>query len=232
MNKQTLILFDVGGVLAKLNFNAFYKKGAEISYTTIEDFRQKFVSSKLMEKAAKGKISKKDYLNGLREILKRRDFTEEQLKEVAGLYCGKKISKTVKLKEEIIIKGYAASIFSNTNQVDLEILKSKYPEIYSTSAGIEKILSFQIGDLKRHSAMYERVKELGNFSKIIYIDDNYHYLENGVKYGWQGIWLTPFIDSSEVIRDTKNTDFSYGQIKVVNSIKGLISELKNFEVVI
>ena len=38
MNKQQLVLFDVGGVLLELNYSGLYEKGARLTKTTPAKF--------------------------------------------------------------------------------------------------------------------------------------------------------------------------------------------------
>src|ERR1700722_14333301 len=77
-------------------------------------------------------------------------------------------------------------IFSNTNHIQLNYIRNKYP-FFSGFDGY--ILSYEHGAMKPQAKLYEVVeRETGRRgSQILYIDDRAENIEAGAARGWQVI---------------------------------------------
>lgn len=226
---KTLVLFDVGGVLLELNYSKLYKAGAKVSGETTENFKQKYIVSRIEPRVLSGEISHPQYLQELRILLGNESLTEGQLAKIIRNAWGDKISETIELKKQIAEKGYSVGIFSNANQFAIDILSKEFPEMFETYNTGPKIYSYQIGDVKPNIPMYEAIQEM-RFNSIVYLDDNQDYVKKGLEFGWNGILFTPYVDNAEAIRSEKGHDNRKinPKIKVADSIEKLVSSLSDF----
>lgn len=223
MNKNKLILWDVGAVLLELDYNGLFDAGAKITGQSREQFKESYTGSKLEPKVLSGEISHEEFLQRLRGLLKDKSLTEPQLEIFFRNAWGSQINETVELKKKVHEAGYTVGLFSNINQFAIQILSKEFPDMFKTFGG-PKIYSYQVGATKEKPDMYEKVQSLG-FEKPIYIDDNATYVQKGAEFGWKGILFTPYIDKAEVIRAEKGQDIkkTNSQIKIAGSVKGLVS---------
>lgn len=229
---QTLVLFDIGGVLLKLDYSSFYERGAEYSGKTPTNFEEEYIKSGLEKGAINGTIKQEEYFERLQGLVSPTKLAPANLKDLISLFWTGQAEEVIETKRKVHKAGFSVGLFSNISDFGLEIIPKEYPEIFETYDG-PKVYSFKIGAGKPSPKMY-RAKEIQDFKKIIYIDDNESYVRTGVEqFNWQGIWFTPFIDKAESIRvdDTKNLvapTKSNENFKKANSIKGLEQALIDF----
>ncbi|MCX6707448.1 MAG: hypothetical protein NT001_04900 [Candidatus Woesearchaeota archaeon] len=225
--KDILILFDVGGVLLKLDYNRFYEAAARLSGTmNAGEFKNRFVESGIEFMAIKGEIKAADYLQRLREMISpQEDATDDELKRIRG-YCWKeRVDEAVSLKRRLHENKYSVGILSNISDFALETISSRYPEMLETyDRSSPRIYSFQIGSMKPELLMYQAIK---GYNKVILIDDKESYLRTGIEeFGWNGILFTPFIDEAEAIRSIHNNkEIPRDNFSVAGSMKELESSL-------
>lgn len=230
--KNTLVLFDVGGVLLKLDFNRFYKAAARLSGSmNTSEFKNKYVESGIEFMAIKGEIKAADYLQMLREIISpKKEIPNDELRRIIG-YCWKEqVDEAVSLKRRLHENGYSVGIFSNITDLALEIISSRYPEMFETyDESSPRIYSFQVGSMKPELPMYQSIK---GYDKVILIDDKESYLKTGIeKLGWNGILFTPFIDEAEAIRSIHhNKEKPANNFSTADSVKELELSLNELNI--
>ncbi|NOR85616.1 hypothetical protein GQ473_05860 [archaeon] len=227
--KKTLVLFDIGSVLASLDFDYFYAIGDCLSKT--KGFQKRYESSVIDKIAMEGKLSETEYLEELKKLINPIDeISLDLIAYVYNLCCKTQIDEMVQLKKEISKAGYSVGILSNMNSTIHKHLLNNYPEMLETyDEKSPSIFSYEVGAIKPDNKIYESIK---NFDKVIFIDDKQMYLKKGIdEFGWFGILFTPYIDLSETIRQihsdktqpTKN-------FKIANNMVELKIALNNFGV--
>tara|TARA_Y100000310_G_scaffold342034_1_gene443431 strand:+ start:3054 stop:3797 length:744 start_codon:yes stop_codon:yes gene_type:complete len=241
MNKDNqLILWDIGGVLVELNYGGMYAAGAKASGKSVEQFEQDYIDSGIEPLVLAGKMTHEEYQEKFREILNMPDATESELAEISSNSWKNQIDETVLLKKRLHESGYNVGLFSNIDDNAIKIIGSKFPDIFETWGG-PKIYSHHRGAVKPGLAMYEGVLKshcwVGhyhreNFDKVILIEDKAKYLQPGIeKFGWNGILFTPYIDSSEAIRQTEgseNISLSPKNFRQADNIQQLERALTDF----
>ena len=226
-NKKTLVLFDVGSVLASLDFDRFYATCQSLSKT--EGFQKRYESSLLDKHSMEGKLSENEFLEELKKLIDPKD--DISLNVVADAYklcCNAQIDEIVKLKKNIADAGYCVGILSNINLTMHKHLLKKYPEMLKTyNKDSPAIFSYHVGAIKPDNPIYESIN---NYDKVIFIDDKQMYLKKGIdEFGWFGILFTPYIDESETIRQLHSDEtYPTKNFKIANTIKELKQALKSF----
>lgn len=231
---KSLVLFDVGGVLLELNYSGLYRRGAELTGTTPEQFKQRYNDDGLELEAMTGAISNEEYQIRMKKMLGNPKMSCTELEANVSICWGKDIKPVVALKQRAYFEGNAlVGIFSNINQFGWEYLSRTFPGMFETfNPKAPRICSYLSGDVKPNFPMYNAAQKAAkklNCSKVILVEDKESYLKIGVeKFGWNGILFTPFIDTAESIRSTAghNDSFSSDKIKIANSVSELEKALR------
>ena len=231
--RDTLVLFDIGSTLLRINFKRFYKEAAELSKDKdSEGFEEAYINSNLPYRLATAEITTREFLEELRKIINpKRDVTDEELITVVGRQLEEPIGEMVELKRKIYEAGYSVGVFSNISKLNFSILSDRCPQIFETfDDASPRIYSYRIGSLKPEPKGYREVK---GYDNVIFIDDKESYLKTGIEqFGWKGILFTPYIDTSEAIRavHSDRTIPDSKAFKIANSVEEVIEALREFGV--
>jgi len=176
---DTLVLFDIGGVLVSLDFQSFYEKATSFSNSkqfTATEFKRRLIASRIDYLACKGFISEDAYLSKLRDIIQpSKKITNEVLKSIIQNAWKCQIDEMITLKQEIYEAGYRVGILSNITDLAFNQISKMYPLVFETyHEDSPKIYSFQVGSIKPEVTIYQNVKEYKN---VIFIDDRDVYLK-------------------------------------------------------
>lgn len=244
--EKTLLLFDVGGVLLKLNYGNFYKEAAKITNTTPEQFKQSYIKSKLEFETSRGIIPYETQQKKIRQLLNSPDISREELEEITTKVWGGELTQVVDIKQRAYFKNNGnvlVQIFSNIDRFAWEYLTRTYPRMLQNfRPDIPPICSYLIGETKPSLAMYKAGQssaEKHGCNKVILIEDKSEYLVPGIKnFGWWGIHLTINQDPDEAIKHeirqpaepNELTNSLRKNFKTANSISELEQALKNFGV--
>lgn len=231
MREKTLILFDIGAVLVRLDFRRFYKAAAQYSLFDVSAVEKLYQESSLEDLATEGKIDAQEFYQQLRTVLSLpASVSQEKLIYIIEQMWPGQIEKMVALKRELSEAGYAVGLFSNIGEFAHTILSKKFPNIFAVyNPNNPTILSYKIKAMKPEPAIYAAVPR---FSQIIFIEDKDQYLRMGIEnYGWYGIHFTKYIDKAEPDRKS-HADVGYHSEKLrnANSFKAVRQALMDFGV--
>ena len=239
--RKTLVLFDVGAVLLTMNFRRLYEGAAALSGAiTPEEFKSRYVESRIDILACKGLISRSESVERLRKLIGPREpVTDELIESLVDSCWLVPVREIVKLKQRVHEAGYTVGILSNITELALEQISRRFPEIFETFDGRSpRLYSCRLGAMKPELEIYRRVS---GYRKVIFIDDKDVYLEVPVRLlGWKGIWLTPWIDESESLRaahgecarDVSGVNYRSrsGNFRRADSLLELMGHLRDFGV--
>ena len=203
-NKETLILFDLGAVLVRLNFDRFFAaaarhakegiEGREGAATPVKDqLKMRYAKSGLDSGLNSGRLTTAQFCDGLRTI--GIDARDAELCALYPLILGAQIDETVGLKRRLHENGYSVGIFSNTSGLIVQVIRQRYPqmlEVYDPNS--PAIFSYKVKLVKPDARMFALIK---GYRRVIYIDDRDSYVLEGMRAGWQGIHFMAFIDHGE-----------------------------------
>ena len=204
MNQKIIILWDVGGVLHRLNYGNFYQKASKLSGNRLsaDEFKAEYTKHDLERQGLLGNISNDDYLKEIAKIIyPEGNYDINEIYNAVSLCFGPKIDEMIQIKRRLYQNAYTIGIFSNTTPLHAKIIRERYPEIYDTyDKSFPQIFSFNIHSIKPNPGMYEQIR---GYEKVIFIDDKESYLRTGIEqFGWYGILYTGAIDTTEAIRTT------------------------------
>lgn len=202
--RSTLVLFDVGAVLVKLDYKSFFDKAAKIRGCSREEFVQVYNTSNIEVDSMIRKMSVEENLEKVANLVSPGNpLPAEQVKALIKLNWPGKIDDVVDLKSRIFKAGYSIGLLSNISLFALETISNQWPDIFELyDDSMPKIYSYSVGTMKPHPKMYEQIK---GYDKVILIDDKESYLRTGIEqFDWTGILFTPYIDHAEAIRAQHN----------------------------
>jgi putative hydrolase of the HAD superfamily len=182
VDKIKTIIFDIGGVLVNIDFDAFPR------LLGIERSRVSHVDEQAIERIARdyeiGRIGTEDFFGMMDEIF-RGKYTREKLENAWNATVVEENSAIIPIVDAV--KGsYQTAILSNTNpmhfqkSVETAGMVKKFSRLY---------LSFQIRAAKPDLAAYQHViRDLSaKPSSLLFIDDLAENVAAAVKCGMEGI---------------------------------------------
>jgi FMN phosphatase YigB (HAD superfamily) len=203
---KTLILFDVGAVLIKINYTRFYRAASRLVKMEPEEFKKAYIDSGIEGKLSRGEIKYEQYFSWYKQIGQLPDdYTMEKHKAyIHGNIFDGPIEENITLKNKLANEGFAVGLFSNITDAAVVYINTNFPEMLRVyKRNNPKIFSYQVGAMKNEDKMFIKIT---SWEKVIYIDDNIKYINIGIKdFGWYGIWFTPFIDKQEAARTLGDT---------------------------
>ena len=217
---KPIVIFDIGAVLLELTYGRFKSEfsARNPSIGAIDEYRLLEMQDML------GQVSKGEYVGRVKAIVDPENtMSTTEVVSMIDLCWGKQIDEMVALKAHIVQKGCAVGLLSNTGLYSCEVLQKKCPEIYETYGG-PKIYSYEVGIVKPDNRIYGCLSK--EYSPVFFIDDKESYLVPAEKFGWTGIYFTPYIDSAEMIRGIKgHTGNTSSKIKVADSVADVVNIL-------
>lgn len=226
---ESLILFDVGGVLVKLNFDRFGNRAAELNGEglTAGEFLEQYSGTGLEKDYLLGNISTPVFISGLESIVSStigKKISDDELRRLAVSHLDDAITDMVDLKLQLQYQGYRVGIFSNTAELHYMHISERFPDVYSSANPL--ILSFQQRLAKPDRRMYELVRH----SNVVFIDDSQIYIDLGTQeFGWRGIVYQGSIDSSEPQRKRDEISSTRaGSLSIANSAQEVRQCLEEF----
>ena len=187
------IIFDLGGVIINLDYQATVRAFSELCGRDMTEAYGKHKQAPLFDDIETGKISPADFREGLRNIFEIQASDEEIDLAWNKMLLDIPQERIDFLKE--IGKQHRIFLLSNTNAIH----KEAFEAILQQSSGLEKLdvlfekcyYSHETDDRKPHPSIFEMVlKENGlEASETLFIDDSIQHIEGANSVGLQTIHL-------------------------------------------
>jgi putative hydrolase of the HAD superfamily len=166
MSQISTVLFDLGNVLAYIDFSAFWRNLGFLHAEEIVPFTDGYKSLTLQYET--GHISTDKYLNGLHSIFNNR-FTIGQLEQAFASIIQRPVEGICDLVKRVSHTHQTAMV-SNTNEIHYKIFVSRFEIIRNLK---KHFLSYQLHVMKPERGFYDAIiKDLGIYpSKMLFVDD-------------------------------------------------------------
>jgi HAD superfamily hydrolase (TIGR01509 family) len=179
-----VIVFDLGKVLVDFDYSIAARKIAARSSGKIENLDQFLSASPLLVQFESGGLTSHEFFS---EVQKFTGF-QGGADEFAGYFAEifDPMPDMIELHAGLRKKKIPTYIFSNTNEIAVGHIRRRFP-FFSGFDGY--ILSYEVGAMKPHAKIYERLEALSRRSSgdIFYIDDRAENVEAGAARGWQSV---------------------------------------------
>jgi putative hydrolase of the HAD superfamily len=180
----SVVLFDLGDVVAAYDPSPRVARYAERSGRTSEEVRVRLADSGFSEDCDRGIFSAQEMQT---EICRRLGCVfshDEQLMLQAAAFS---VRPGVLALATAVARRARTGLLTNNSPLLLEAFPHRFPELLRTFDPI--LFSFQFGDTKPSVALFEKVAESLETppSEILLIDDQERHVEGARSAGWEGL---------------------------------------------
>ncbi len=190
------VVFDLGKVLLDFDYGIVIRGIAKRAVATFEDLRALIDQSPLLYRYETGLISTDEFYTTIRAATGFDGTFADFSSLFADMFT--EIVPMIQLNQDLRLAGVPTFIFSNTNELAVQHIRSTFP-FFKNFNGF--ILSYEHKSMKPAEAIYGVVEgETGRKGEdLLYIDDRVENVEAGIQRGWQVIHhLTALQTTAEV----------------------------------
>ncbi len=202
MNYEAVI-FDFGGVLFEIDYNAPVRAFEALGMESFAAAYSQAHQDKIFDLLETGKIPGEEFYVWISTYLPNssRQELEDAWNSILLHLLPERVDSIFLLKE----KGIRTFIFSNTNELHVEV----FEQMIEKSYGLEKFKSaFEfvhysnvLGMRKPHPESFLEICRLHGLTpeKTIFIDDSIQHVEGSIRAGLKGLHLLPHQTPAELI---------------------------------
>ena len=181
---NTVVVFDLGKVLVDFDYSIAARRIAARSTQPPENLHAFLGASPLLVQYETGLITRLEFFEAIRETVGFQGSLEE-----FGGYFGAiftEILPMIELHAELRQRGIPTYIFSNTNDLAIELIRRDFP-FFKNFDGY--ILSYEVKAMKPNAPIYEALEKMTGKrgEEILYLDDRRENIEAGASRGWRTI---------------------------------------------
>ncbi len=196
------IIFDLGKVLLNLDFTASIEAFKKLGLDKNVLDNQQAYSNPVFYELEVGKISPKEFYNGVRRHLKNPGLTDFQIEEAWYAMIKNIPANRVKVVNELS-ENYNVYLFSNTNKIHIERLHREFKEEHGIdfpSLFVKDYYSHEIHERKPDLNSYKKVIELARIKpgESVFIDDLEKNIIGAQQAGLKTFWLKEGMEMTEI----------------------------------
>ena len=196
------IIFDLGGVLLNLDFEATFKAFKQLGSKASKAETKESYANPLFLDFETGMISATVFRQKFHEYLKNPALTDEMIDDAWYAMIldipKNRVDTLLKIREKINIY-----LFSNTNDIHITRLKKWFYREYGfefESLFVKAYYSHEIHERKPDLSSYLKVIELAGIKpkETLFVDDLEKNINKALKTGLKTLWLRDGMEMSEV----------------------------------
>ncbi len=182
MGRIKTVMFDLGNVIAHIDFDAFWRSVGFFTPQEIAPFKEGYKIWTLQYET--GHISTSEYLDGLAKVFGHR-FTNEQLEQAVASIIEGPVEGMLELVMQIS-QTQQTALVSNTNEIHYHLSLKRFAALQLFH---KQYLSYKLRVMKPASGFYETIiKDLKILpSEMLFIDDLELNVEGARLAGMQSI---------------------------------------------
>jgi putative hydrolase of the HAD superfamily len=194
MNNIKNLLLDLGGVVLNVDY---HKMVETFKSYNISDFDKHFTQAhqaEIIDRFEEGKCTIEEFRNGIRELVGI-TLTDKQIDDAWNSMILELPKERIELLGMLKLK-YNMYMFSNTNELHIEMLKKKYQEDFGfdifTFLFTKAYFSNEIKMRKPHSESFQWLLDDAGIKaeETLFIEDTLQHIEGAKKVGLNTYWLT------------------------------------------
>jgi len=182
MTKPNAVIFDLGKVLVDFDYSIAGRRIAARGRASAEAVQELIDHSPLLFRFETGQVSQEQFFAEVRAATGFRGTIEEFSEFFADIFT--MIEPMVKLNAELRRRGVPTYIFSNTNELAINHIRSCFPFFSQFN---DYILSYEHGAMKPDARLYEVVERQTGLrgTDLLYLDDRAENVAAGAARGWR-----------------------------------------------
>ncbi|MFV0600174.1 MAG: HAD family hydrolase [Bacteroidales bacterium] len=194
MSEIKNLLLDLGGVVLNVDYHKMVDVFKEYG---VMDFDKHFTQAKqveIIDKFEEGKCSVEEFRNGIRDLVNV-NLTDEQIDNAWFSMILDLPKERIELIGLLKLK-YNVYLFSNTNELHIELLKKRYEEEFGFDIFqmlfTKAYFSNEIKMRKPHPESFQwLINDAGiKAEETLFIEDSPQHIEGAKKVGLNTYWLT------------------------------------------
>ncbi|PYM13407.1 MAG: hypothetical protein DME18_09105 [Verrucomicrobia bacterium] len=184
MSKPKAVVFDLGKVLVDFDYGIAGRRIAARGKMPADAVQHLIGDSPLLCRFETGQIGKEQFFAEVQAATGFQGTFEEFGEFFADIFTA--IEPMVKLHAELRRRGVPTCIFSNTNELAIGHIRSRFPFF---SRFNDYILSYQHGTMKPDARLYRVVERQTGLrgADLLYLDDRAENVAAGTARGWRGV---------------------------------------------
>jgi len=185
--RPSIVVFDLGKVLVDFDYSIAGRRLAQQSRIPAAEVHACLNQTPLLHRYETGLMSRVEFFADVRQTTGYCGSLEEFTSFFADIFT--EMPEMTAIHAELRRKGIPTYIFSNTNDMAVEHIRSAFP-FFANFDGY--IFSCEVGAMKPDAKIYEAMEKLSDKrgAEILYLDDRPENIEAGAMRGWQVILQT------------------------------------------
>ena len=182
MTKPNAVIFDLGKVLVDFDYSIAAQRIAASGRVSAQAVQEFIDHSPLLFRFETGQVSQEQFFAEVQAATGFRGTIEEFSEFFADIFT--MIEPMVKLNAELRQRGVPTYIFSNTNELAINHIRSRFPFFSQFN---DYILSYEHGAMKPDARLYEVVERQTGLrgADLLYLDDRSENVAAGAARGWR-----------------------------------------------
>lgn len=191
MHKIKNIIFDLGGVILDINYQATIDAFAQLGISNFSKLYSQKSQQKLFDQFETGHVSSKDFVKGIQQMHSVQVSNELIVKAWNAMLKGVKKNKLDYIKS--LRNQYHTILLSNTNEIHISAFEEEmsHKELLTQfKSCFEKIYySSRMGLRKPHATCFEKVltEQQFNPKETLFIDDSTQHIEGAKGCGIKAV---------------------------------------------
>ena len=191
MHKIKNIIFDLGGVILDINYQATIDAFAQLGISNFSKLYSQKSQQKLFDQVETGHVSSKDFVKGIQQMHSVQVSNELIVKAWNAMLKGVKKNKLDYIKS--LRNQYHTILLSNTNEIHIAAFEEEMSHkqlLTQFRSCFEKIYySCRMGLRKPHTICFEKVlkEQQINPKETLFIDDSTQHIEGAKNCGIKAV---------------------------------------------
>ena len=191
MHKIKNIIFDLGGVILDINYQASIDAFAQLGISNFSKLYSQKSQQKLFDQFETGHVSSKDFVKGIQQMHSVQVSNELIVKAWNAMLKGVKKNKLDYIKS--LRNQYHTILLSNTNEIHISAFEEEMSHkqlLTQFKSCFEKIYySSRMGLRKPHTICFEKVlkEQQINPKETLFIDDSIQHIEGAKGCGIKAV---------------------------------------------
>ncbi len=191
MHKIKNIIFDLGGVILDINYQATIDAFAQLGISNFSNMYSQKSQQKLFDQFETGHVSSDEFILGIQQMHSVKISDERIISAWNAMLKGVKKNKLDYIKN--LRKHYRTILLSNTNEIHISAFEkemSKMQLLAPFKSCFEKIYySSRMGLRKPNSVCFEKVLKEQQFNpkETLFIDDSTQHIEGAKNCGIEAV---------------------------------------------
>lgn len=193
MTTKKILLFDLGGVLININYQATIDAFEKLGIENFKDMYSQANQSGLFDDYETGKISSFAFVNGILDVLPQGCTANQVVHAWNAMLLDWPKERLAFLQN--LAKTHDLYVLSNTNDLHMEQARrnlAKSTDLQLEDYFTKVFLSQELGDRKPNVSIFQKVADQIGVKpeEIFFVDDSIQHVESALSLGMEAVHLT------------------------------------------